>query len=427
MNRIILFILCLLLPLKIVAQVPKGVSARDFGAKGDSAADDTSAIQKALDAVAAGGGVVSLPAGAYRITNSLVVPQGVTLLGEGARWENAATKLIVEKPGFVAVKLGHMSAVKGLAISYPNNSDNANPTPYPPAIEVGGINPSVENIVFDCAWIGVSTPPGGANAGQGMFRDLTGFVHHMGMHLSGCRDVNRILDVHWFVGGKDTAGKESYYRKNRVGFEFGDVDGILMDRCFIIGGKTFFQQLLHKDAPDAKKEITHSLGYHIDNCWIEDVDNGFIFDGMAGFVIKSSNILVRENGVGVKVSSHGLFYNAVVESVQVRGFGKTHVGFDYEIRNPHPRNRLVISNCQVTDGAPSVHLRSGSRRAQIHGCHLTGLNGSPAILIDKGADLFTITDNILNGRIEDNSATEKKTMTGNVQEGEAPRAGRKGT
>jgi len=427
MTKIIPILLCILLPLQMFAQVPKGVSARDFGAKGDSAADDTIPIQKALDAVAAGGGVVNLRAGAYRITNSLKVPQSVTLLGEGARWENSATRLIIEKPGFVAVKLGHMSSVRGLAISYPNNLDNANPTPYPPAIEVGGINPSVENIVFESAWIGVSTPPGGANAGQAMFRDLTGFVHHRGMHLSGCRDVNRILDVHWFVGGQDTPGKESYYRKNRVGFEFGDVDGVLMDRCFIIGGKTFLHHLLHKDAPDEKKEIAHSLGFHIDECWIEDVDNGFIFEGMAGFVIKSSNILVRGNGVGVKVDVNGLYYNAVVGAVQVRGFGKPFVGFEYDCRDSHSRNRLVISDCQVTEGAPSIHLKSGAQRAQIHDCHLTGVNGKPAILIDKGADLFTITDNILNGEIKDNSTTEKKTVAGNVREDDTPRAGRKGT
>ncbi len=420
MNRIILLILCILLPLKIFAQVPKGVSAKDFGAKGDSAADDTSAIQKALDAIAAGGGVVNLPAGAYRITNSLVVPQSVTLLGEGARWENAATRLIVEKPGFVAVKLGHMSSVKGLAISYPNNSDNANPTPYPPAIEVDGINPSVENIVFDCAWIGVSTPPGGANAGQAMFRDLTGFVHHLGMHLSGCRDVNRIVDVHWFVGGRDTPGKEAYYRKHRVGFEFGDVDGVLLDRCFIIGGKTFLQQLLHKDSPDGKPEVTHSLGYHIDDCWVEDVDNGFIFEGAAGFVIKSSNILVRENGIGVRAEVGSLYYNAVISAVQIRGFGKPFVGVVYDCGVAHGRNRLAITDCQVTEGAPAIHLKSGAQRAQIRGCHLVGAKGQPAILIDKGADLFTITDNILNGRIADNSTTTKKTVSGNVQEAGQP-------
>jgi len=411
MTKIILIILCILFPMSALADVPKGVSARDFGAKGDGVADDTAAIQKALDSLT-GGGVVNLPAGAYRITDSLKVPQGATLLGEGARWENSATRLVIEKPGFVGVRLSHAASVKGLAILYPNNTDNANPTEYPPAIELDGINPSVENIVFSNAWIGVSTPPGGGNAGQGMFRDLTGFVHHRGIHLSGCRDVNRILDVHWFVGGKDTAGKQSYYRKNRVGFEFGDVDGVLMDRCFIIGGKTFFHQLPVKD----NKEPAHSLGFQIDECWIEDVDAGFIFEGACGFTINSSNILVRENGVGIKVDANSLFYNAVIEGVQVRGFGKPFVGFEYDCHNPHPRNRLAISDCQVTDGAPSIHLKSGAQRAQIHDCHLTGVAGKPAILVDKGADLFTITNNVLNEMIEDNSATENKTVSGNVIE-----------
>ena len=429
MTKIILIILCILFPLSAFgqlrqgyvgqAEVPKGVSARDFGAKGDGVADDTAAIQKALDSLT-GGGVVNLPAGAYRITDSLKVPQGATLLGEGARWENSATRLVIEKPGFVGVRLSHAASVKGLAILYPNNTDNANPTEYPPAIQLDGINPSVENIVFSNAWIGISTPPGGGNAGQGLFRDLTGFVHHCGMHLSGCRDVNRILDVHWFVGGRDTPGKQSYYRKNRVGFEFGDVDGVLMDRCFIIGGKAFLHQLAIKDTPDGTPAPAHSLGFQIDECWIEDVDAGFIFEGACGFTINSSNILVRENGVGVKVDANSLFYNAVIEGVQVRGFGKPFVGFEYDCRNPHPRNRLVIGDCQVTDGAPSVHLKSGAQRAQIHDCHLTGVAGKPAILVDKGADLFTITNNILNGTIEDHSTTEKKTVSGNVIESDLP-------
>jgi hypothetical protein len=417
---------CLSAAFVVLAALPSASAATvaEFGAKGDGVADDTAAIAKALAAAAPSRGVVHLPAGTYRITDSLSLPPGTTLLGEGARWEGSATQLIVEKPGFVAVRLGHVAAVKGLAIVYPNNADNANPTPYPPAIQLDGINPSVENIVFVNAWIGVSTPPGGGNAGQGMFRDLTGFVHHVGLHLSGCRDVNRIQDVHWFVGGKDTPGKDSYFTKNRVGFEFGDVDGVLMDRCFMILGKTFFHQLPMKDTPDGKKTAAHSLGFQIDECWIEDVDYGFIFEGMSGFTINSSNILVREGGCGVKVAADSLFYNAVIAGVQVRGFGKPCVGFEYHCNTPHPRNRLVIADCQVTDGAPAVHLKSGGWRAQIHDCHLSGPVGKPAIQIDPGADWFTITNNILGaGGIADNSgAAAHKTVSGNLVEKAVPAA-----
>lgn len=44
---------------------------RDFGAKGDGLADDTDAIQRAIDAA---GGPPDLPPGTYLITRPLVLP-----------------------------------------------------------------------------------------------------------------------------------------------------------------------------------------------------------------------------------------------------------------------------------------------------------------------------------------------------------------
>ncbi len=399
------------------AKVPGSVRAVDFGAMGDGVTDDTAAIQKALDSLTSGG-VCHLSAGAYLLSGELKMPHGTTLLGEGVRWENSATRLIVPKKGFSAVRLGHGCSVKGFAISYPNNQDNAKPEAYPPAILLDGINPSVENIVFDCAWIGISTPPGGGNTGQGLFRNITGFVHHVGIHLSGCRDVNRIENVHWFVGGKSGAG-EAYFRKHRVGFEFGDVDGTLMDRCFIIGGKAFFRQMPLKDTPDGKGAPAHSLGFHIDQCWIEDVDEGFVFEGATGFVIDATNILVRENGVGVRVKTSSLFYNAVINSTQVRGFGKPLIGFEYTNLVPHSRNRLSIADCQVVDGAPAVLLGSGATRVNIHDNHFQSVPGKPAIQIEKGADLIVITNNVLSAEqgIKDNTdKAARKNISGNVVE-----------
>lgn len=61
----------------------------DFGAVGDNTADDTAAIQAAIDAVvAAGGGSVYFPSGTYKLTDTLVVDtgvytQGIILFGEG--------------------------------------------------------------------------------------------------------------------------------------------------------------------------------------------------------------------------------------------------------------------------------------------------------------------------------------------------------
>ncbi len=53
---------------------------------GDGRADDTSAIQQAIDAAAdkGGGGIVFLPQGTYRITRTIYIWPGVRLFGTGA-------------------------------------------------------------------------------------------------------------------------------------------------------------------------------------------------------------------------------------------------------------------------------------------------------------------------------------------------------
>ena len=61
------------------------VSVKDFGAKGDGITDDTLAIQTAIDSVPATGGTVFVPAGDYRISNSIAIGHDNTILtGEGA-------------------------------------------------------------------------------------------------------------------------------------------------------------------------------------------------------------------------------------------------------------------------------------------------------------------------------------------------------
>ncbi|MFA5292980.1 MAG: glycosyl hydrolase family 28-related protein [Phycisphaerae bacterium] len=58
-------------------------NVRDYGAAGDGIADDTSAIQAAINAVsAAGTGVVFVPYGTYRITSTLQLKARVSLLGD---------------------------------------------------------------------------------------------------------------------------------------------------------------------------------------------------------------------------------------------------------------------------------------------------------------------------------------------------------
>lgn len=389
-----LIILGLVLLLAVAALADGMFNAKDYGAIGDGLADDTAAIQAALDAAGQVSGVACLPTGKYRITAALNVPAHTTLLGEGDRWENTSVRLIVEQPGYSAVVLNHVSSVKGLTISYPNNQDNSAPVAYPPAILLAGINPSAENIVFDAAWIGVSTGEFATNTGQALFRNLTGFVHSVGIHLDGIADIVRIENVHWFVGGDDSKG--NWYRDNRVGFEFGRVDGVIMDKCFMIGGKTFVHQLPVSVLPDNPEAPAHSLPLMFTQCWVENVQFGFIFEGRCGFTISDSQILINNNeGCGIKVDCPSVYYGAFINDVQIRPMPYVvNPGIYVSFSEPHPRNQVSISNCQVVGGAPSIHLGPGAARVLVTNSHLSGA-GQPAVLIDEGADLFQIRGNII--------------------------------
>jgi hypothetical protein len=66
--------------------VSKGPIAdvRAFGAVGDGVADDTAAIQAAIDSFSSGGGVVYFPKGTYLVTSTLTVSQNrMSLVGDG--------------------------------------------------------------------------------------------------------------------------------------------------------------------------------------------------------------------------------------------------------------------------------------------------------------------------------------------------------
>jgi len=64
--------------------VPGVADVASYGAVGDGVADDTSAIQAAIDALATTGGIVRLPAGTFKITSALrVAANSIRIVGVG--------------------------------------------------------------------------------------------------------------------------------------------------------------------------------------------------------------------------------------------------------------------------------------------------------------------------------------------------------
>ncbi|HUT91016.1 MAG TPA: right-handed parallel beta-helix repeat-containing protein [Thermoguttaceae bacterium] len=81
-------------PAKPQAAVPAAPTVRDFGAVGDGQADDTAAIQKAVDS---GVGDVRFPRGVYRITQPIVVD--LDRVGPTALVASGAARLLMAGPG----------------------------------------------------------------------------------------------------------------------------------------------------------------------------------------------------------------------------------------------------------------------------------------------------------------------------------------
>lgn len=67
----------------LLASATTQVSAKDRGAVGNGVVDDTAALQSAINALPAAGGVVYLPTGTYKLTSALTLRSNLTLLGDG--------------------------------------------------------------------------------------------------------------------------------------------------------------------------------------------------------------------------------------------------------------------------------------------------------------------------------------------------------
>jgi len=67
------------------------VNIKDFGAVGDGIADDTAAIQAAINAAQAGVVSLYLPAGRYRLASPLTITTSVNMRGEGAEFNYVTT------------------------------------------------------------------------------------------------------------------------------------------------------------------------------------------------------------------------------------------------------------------------------------------------------------------------------------------------
>ncbi|GMK42227.1 hypothetical protein PCCS19_52860 [Paenibacillus sp. CCS19] len=230
-------------------------NARDFGALGDGVADDTEAIQFALDAAGNnGGGVVFLPAGTYRVNGSFIVPTGVTLRGDWASPESqggAVRGTILasyggrgSENGTSFIRMEPVSGVTNLSIWYPEQSASS-PTAYPWAIEqLSGDSMTVKNVTLVNAYNGIKIGPVWNELHY--VNNLYGTALKTGIFLDFTTDIGRLERIrlapdYWagsgLAGAPDQASLRSYMTANAEGIVMGRSDWEYMSDIAIAGFK----------------------------------------------------------------------------------------------------------------------------------------------------------------------------------------------
>ena len=191
----------------VESKLAQTVSVMDFGATGNGVTDDTAAIQAAINAVrAADGGTVFVPAGAYVCSATIVLKQGVNLVGEGRAHQafyasdpRGSVLLITVGAGQNAVEFE--GGVKGHYGIYNLAIFEAGSSAFNAIVSIGGVlHPVLEDVELSCLntrrGIGLELKRiGGALTLYGSFRNLV--AHNVIDGIKILDDTNACS----FVGG----------------------------------------------------------------------------------------------------------------------------------------------------------------------------------------------------------------------------------
>ena len=239
----------------------------EFGAKGDGIADDTQAIQNALNAAYYdGGGIVNMPTGAFLVKTHLTIPSNVTLEGVWRKphWGQTdySTKDLPKRMGTILlavegqgdpegtpfITLGgratddtsggfvpHVNAaISGLSIHYPEQIRANPPHAYPWTIRGTGDDCGIMNVnIMNCYQaVDFGSHPCGRHYVDGLYA----YPFKTGIYVNACFDVGRLNNIHFwpFFDLDPNSPLWKYTRANGTAFRFGRTDGELVSNSFCI-------------------------------------------------------------------------------------------------------------------------------------------------------------------------------------------------
>ena len=201
-------------------------NVRHYGAVGDGENDDTYAIHTAIAQVKSkGGGIAFIPAGTYKITQTIIVPEGVTLYGDfsapdGKGIKGTMLKIYTDTEASgnhtSAIQMRAGSSLKGMTIWYPEQVlKDGKAIAYPYTIEMmeqQGI--TLEHLYLVNSYKGIKMGSN-TNALQTL-RHIYGTTLKVGLYQDQTVDVARFEDINFSVDWWLTSGLAGTPKKDAL-------------------------------------------------------------------------------------------------------------------------------------------------------------------------------------------------------------------
>jgi hypothetical protein len=350
----------------VTAVVPQQYyDVRNNGAVGDGSTDDTAAFRKTINrASAAGGGIVQVPAGTYRITGSLTLPDGVSMEGVGWHSPRATDSpdfkgswIFVTATGaspiqFTQSTAGRGSAIRRLAFNYPGQSATS-PVVYAPTINMANVDDvTLEDLHLYNSYDGIIV----GNCGRLKAERISGQPLHIGMQFDQVHDTIYVNNIHFWPFWAQTPGPGylQWSLTNGVAINCLDVDNPMFSNIFALGYLTGINFGASSSGVTSK--------FHLQNADLDGNQYGIQVSG-ANTTGQMSNVTTQgPTGVG---------YNGLY----ITGIGST----------------VFCANLRITgvqDNAIRIESGAASARLVIHGFWTDNWNqsgaGFPAIEIVNG-------------------------------------------